>query len=294
MSTSSSPRSSRRSCNASCTMPSGFHASEPSCVLAGRHAEQDDGGHARARPAPSPRPAATPACAAPRRAARRSAAARRCPRARTAGPPGRRRGGGSRPRGGAAPGVRRSRRGRWYGKLTADQRTPAPTRDPTIGPVHCGPVTAGLTAARCGSSSRTRDPTRCGPNGWRPHTGQRSCDWAAMAMKHADQRHHEPHRHAGAPVVVHVGEHQADEADDERREPGQPERREAPAQLPVRLDVRPAPRCPTRPNARPRPGRASPESAESANDTSASERRPVVGAVEVVTVVTSGPGTATV
>ena len=59
MRTSSSPTASRTARSATCTTPSGSQAPLPCGVLARRHAEEDEPGHARARPAAWPRPPAS-------------------------------------------------------------------------------------------------------------------------------------------------------------------------------------------------------------------------------------------
>jgi hypothetical protein len=101
MSTRSSPTSSRRSRSATCTMPSGSQAPEPSASLVLGHAEEDDGGHAEVGQLGhllAQRLAGVLHHPGQRGDRLR---ARRCPRARTAGPPGRRPRGGSRRPGGA-------------------------------------------------------------------------------------------------------------------------------------------------------------------------------------------------
>ena len=68
-------------------------------------------------------------------------AARRCPRARTAGPPGRRRQGGSRPPAGAAPGCAAAGAGGGRGSPPASQRTSCrPSSQPTVRSAPRGPA----------------------------------------------------------------------------------------------------------------------------------------------------------
>ena len=154
--TMSSPTASRSSRRATCTMPSGSQAPEPSRVLGGGDAEEDDAGHAEVDSCSTSSAQRRRACAGPPRAATGWAGARRCPRGRRGGRSGRRPRGGSRPRAGAGRGCGAA----GGGGVGGSSSTSEPTHD--VG----GPDPAGVRWRR----RRGRRPARppCGRRRRRP------------------------------------------------------------------------------------------------------------------------------